>query len=387
MEYMKLCDICDFQGGSQPPKNEWSFDLKAGYIRMLQIRDFTQSERVTPEYIKITKTTKICEADDILIARYGASLGKILTGLAGAYNVAIMRTIPDTNVLEKRYLYYYLKSPVFQRFLLNVGSRAAQSGFNKNDLQDLLIPNISKRKQLEIIGILERVESVIETRKQELQKLDDLIKARFVEMFGNPVTNPMRWDEVEINACLKSIENGKSFVCDGFARSGDVPAILKLSAVTDGVYRPDENKAIIDENLFIESAEVHEDDLLFTRKNTPELVGMAAYVFSTPKKLMMPDLIFRLNTNDSCNKVYLWKLINHELFRGKIQSIASGSAKSMSNISKERLGKLLICLPPIELQKNFADFVVQVEKSKAAVQKALDKTQLLFDSLMQKYFG
>lgn len=144
MEYMKLCDICDFQGGSQPPKNEWSFDLKAGYIRMLQIRDFTQSERVTPEYIKITKTTKICEADDILIARYGASLGKILTGLAGAYNVAIMRTIPDTNVLEKRYLYYYLKSPVFQRFLLNVGSRAAQSGFNKNDLQDLLIPNISK---------------------------------------------------------------------------------------------------------------------------------------------------------------------------------------------------------------------------------------------------
>ena len=114
---------------------------------------------------------------------------------------------------------------------------------------------------------------------------------------------------------------------------------------------------------------------------------MAAYVFSTPKKLMMPDLIFRLNTNDSCNKVYLWKLINHELFRGKIQSIASGSAKSMSNISKERLGKLLICLPPIELQKDFADFVVQVEKSKAAVQKALDKTQLLFDSLMQKYFG
>ena len=95
-EYIKLCDVCDFQGGSQPPKDEWSFDFKAGYVRMLQIRDFTQSERVAPEYIKITKTTRICEADDILIARYGASLGKILTGLAGAYNVAIMRTIPDT---------------------------------------------------------------------------------------------------------------------------------------------------------------------------------------------------------------------------------------------------------------------------------------------------
>ena len=92
---MKLTDICDFQGGSQPPKEEWSFNKQEGYIRMLQIRDFTQGERVTPEYIKISNTTKTCEADDILIARYGASIGKILTGLAGAYNVAIMRTVPD----------------------------------------------------------------------------------------------------------------------------------------------------------------------------------------------------------------------------------------------------------------------------------------------------
>ena len=84
MNYYKLCDICDFQGGSQPPKEEWSLDLKDGYIRMLQIRDFTQSERIVPEYIKITNSTKTCDEDDILIARYGASLGKILTGLAGA---------------------------------------------------------------------------------------------------------------------------------------------------------------------------------------------------------------------------------------------------------------------------------------------------------------
>lgn len=70
MDYIKLCDVCDFQGGSQPPKDEWSFTPKDGYVRMLQIRDFTQGERVIPEYIKLTNTTKICEADDILIARY-----------------------------------------------------------------------------------------------------------------------------------------------------------------------------------------------------------------------------------------------------------------------------------------------------------------------------
>ena len=173
MEYIKLCDICDFQGGSQPPKDEWSFEPRDGYIRMLQIRDFTQGERVTPEYIKITKTTKVCKADDILIARYGASLAKILTGLSGAYNVAIMRTIPNTKLLEKKYLYYYLKSSTFQTFLLNIGNRAAQAGFNKKDLEELRIPNISREAQCEIVSILERVEAIISTRQQQLQKLDD----------------------------------------------------------------------------------------------------------------------------------------------------------------------------------------------------------------------
>ena len=174
----KLTDVCDFQGGSQPPKEEWSFEEQEGYIRMLQIRDFTQSERVTPEYIKISGSTKTCEADDILIARYGASLGKILTGLAGAYNVAIMRTIPNETVLTKKYLYYYLKSPYFQTIILNVGSRAAQAGFNKEDLSKLDINCPTFEEQGNIVQILQKVENVIKNREIELEKLDELIKAR-----------------------------------------------------------------------------------------------------------------------------------------------------------------------------------------------------------------
>ena len=91
---------------------------------------------------------------------------------------------------------------------------------------------------------------------------------------------------------------------------------------------------------------------------------MAAYVTATPQMLMMPDLIFRLNTKSNCNKIYLWKLINHDLYRNQIKSVASGSAKSMSNISKERLGKLRFPLPSMEFQNQFADFVRVVNKSK-----------------------
>ena len=253
--------------------------------------------------------------------------------------------------------------------------------------REMLIPMRSIEEQKHIVEMLNRVVEIKFHRQNELVKLDELIKARFVEMFGDPVSNTKGWKRVIIDECVDSIENGKSFVCDSMARIGEEPAILKLSAATYGVYKPEENKAIINESDFIEGAEVHSGDLLFTRKNTPELVGMAAYVFMTPKKLMMPDLIFRINTKQNCRKIYLWKLINHELFRSQIQNLASGSAKSMSNISKERLGKLHICLPPLDLQIEFEKFVVQINKSKVAVQKALDETQLLFDSLMQKYFG
>ena len=186
---------------------------------------------------------------------------------------------------------------------------------------------------------------------------------------------------------MLSIENGKSFVCSNDMRQEENPAILKLSAVTYGVYQQDENKAILDSSMFVKSAEVHKGDLLFTRKNTPELVGMCAYVNDTAPNLMMPDLIFRLNTNEKINKIFLWKLINHEFFRGKIQNIATGSAKSMSNISKERLEKLAIILPPLHLQNDFAALVERVDQQKQTIQQSLEKLELLKKALMQEYFG
>lgn len=269
---------------------------------------------------------------------------------------------PKNDSLDVDYLCYSLM------FYNTAGlvNGATRQKLTQATMREMLIPMRSIEEQKHIVEMLNRVVEIKFHRQNELVKLDELIKARFVEMFGDPVSNTKGWKRVIIDECVDSIENGKSFVCDSMARIGEEPAILKLSAATYGVYKPEENKAIINESDFIEGAEVHSGDLLFTRKNTPELVGMAAYVFMTPKKLMMPDLIFRINTKQNCRKIYLWKLINHELFRSQIQNLASGSAKSMSNISKERLGKLHICLPPLDLQIEFEKFVVQINKSKVA---------------------
>jgi len=192
-------------------------------------------------------------------------------------------------------------------------------------------------------------------------------------MFGdNPIENG-KWKVETLGSNLIAIDNGKSFVCSDSMRKGKYPAILKLSAVTYGEYNQYENKALLDEDMFLKNVEVNQGDLLFTRKNTPELVGMAAYVFETERNLMMPDLIFRLNVKDDINKIYLWKLINHPIFRERIRNLANGSAKSMSNISKERLQTLKIPVPPLELQNDFASFVQQIYKSKFEIANSLKR--------------
>lgn len=335
------------------------------------------------EPLKIDTYSFDCEC--VLVAGNGDLNVKYYNGKFDAYQRTYIVESIDKSVLSVPYLYCFLNKYVETLRKQSIGGVIKY--IKLGNLTEAQIPLCSLGEQEKIVNILNKVNKVIATRKQQLQQLDELVKARFVEMFGDPVYNEMHWEKVPLSVCVESIDNGKSFVCDSVAREGDWPAILKLSAATYGFYRPEENKAVLDEIQIVEDAAVRVGDLLFTRKNTPELVGMCAYVYDTPSNLMMPDLIFRLNTTERCNKIFLWKLINHDLFRVCIQAIATGSAKSMSNISKERLLNLEVILPPIELQEQFAAFVEQVDKSKFAVQKALDEAQTLFDSLMQEYFG
>lgn len=177
---MKLLEVCEFQGGSQPPKSEWSNEKKDGFIRMLQIRDFTQESRAIPEFVKKTNKLKYCKEDDILIGRYGASIGKILTGKSGAYNVAIMKSIPDTTKVRKQYMKYYFSSDVFQNFLLNLGGRAAQAGFSKNDLAKLDFKLVDLVTQDKAISMFSSLETAIDIKIHQLSLFDELVKSRFM---------------------------------------------------------------------------------------------------------------------------------------------------------------------------------------------------------------
>ena len=366
---VKLADVCE-RGSSNlkqadiPGKSgDYPVYGASGYIGNV---DFYQQKK---PYVAVVKD--------------GAGIGRAMLLPAESSVIGTMQYLLPKSVVLPEYLFYVVKHMHLEKYFS--GATIPHIYFRDYQNEEFTLDDLNK--QHEVVTTLRKVESVIENRQQQLQKLDELVKARFVEMFGDPISNPMKWDIYRFEECLERIDNGKSFICSDKPRTGDNPAILKLSAATYGDYRPNENKALLDESLFVESSEVHVGDLLFTRKNTPELVGTAAYVQNTPPKLMMPDLIFRLVPNEKVNAVFLWQLINCKEFRPVIQAISGGSAKSMSNISKERLGKIKVICPPRELQDSLIPFVEQTDKSKVAVRRALDEAQLLFDSLMQQYFG
>lgn len=357
---MRLTDICDFQGGSQPPKDEWLFEKQEGYIRMLQIRDFTQSEKVVPEYVKISKSTKICQADDILIARYGASIGKILTGLSGAYNVAIMRAIPDTHMLQKKYLYYYLKSPYFQTAILNVGSRAAQAGFNKEDLSKLEIKCPLLSEQDSIIDILQKVESIIGKRKKELIFLDELVKARFVEMFGDPVINEKEWVTkplLDMGIC----KNGMNFHYNDCG--------VEINCLGVGDFK---NLSVIDNTEQLSTVSLNEmpseeyllkdDDIVFVRSNgNKALVGRSVAVYPGDIPTTFSGFCIRYRKQDDAVTIpYLLRVLKTDSIRRKM----AGRGANIQNLNQQILGNLIIPVPPIELQNQFSDFVKKIDKSK-----------------------
>ncbi|QYX31600.1 restriction endonuclease subunit S [Sphaerospermopsis torques-reginae] len=157
----KFTDFFNTLGGTQPPKKHFIDHPEEGYVRFLQIRDF--SSESTPTFIPISKNNKICSEDDIILGRYGASVGKILTGKSGAYNVACAKIEPLIKINNK-FLFYWLHNSKFQNQLRSI-SRSAQGGFNKNDLARFDVVVLKYEYQFKIVEILEKIDKFLIEKK------------------------------------------------------------------------------------------------------------------------------------------------------------------------------------------------------------------------------
>lgn len=265
----------------------------------------------------------------------------------------------DESKVTPGYIVRFLKSKpgLDQITFQSIGTVRNNLKFKALCQMELTLPPLSVQRDR--LANLVSIESQIDRSRKVVEELDSLVKSRFVEMFGDLSGYEFR----ALEGCVSVIESGKSPKCLAKPREGGDPGVLKLSAISSGVYKETENKALPSGAKVADGKMVRDGDILLARKNTPELVGQSVLVNHTDGNIMFPDIVFRMHVRPEVDEVYLSHALAHPL-AGAIKSLAHGSAKSMSNIPKSKLTKLLIPLPPLALQREFAAFVQQVDKSR-----------------------
>ena len=359
MATKRLLDVCDFQGGTQPPKDEWINDPREGYVRMLQIRDYSQGDAKYIQYVKDTKKLHKCTKDDIMLSRYGY-IGQAFIGLEGAYNVALVKVIKKAEI-HTPYLLCYFQSYYFQHFLLsNVGARATIPGFNKDELEKALIRIPEMCKQIEIASKITKVDELIGFHKQQLNVLDTLIKSRFIEMFGDPVTNPLRWAMLPLEKCL-TVLGGYAFKSEEFKTSG-VP-VLRIGNINTGAFTPT-NMVYWSKDDCLTRYQVLPGDLVISLTGTvgKDDYGNVCILGDAYPMYYLNQRNAKLILDDELNKHYLSELLKFSQIKKKLTGISRGVRQA--NISNRDILNLVVPIPPIEIQVQFAAFVEQVDKSK-----------------------
>ncbi|WP_417739280.1 restriction endonuclease subunit S [Rosistilla oblonga] len=330
--------------------------------------------------------------------KYVVKDGDLLIGMDGEFNrekwssgpallnQRVCKVVPSGNQLDASYLYHFL--PMALKRIEDDTPFVTVKHLSVKKIQGIKIPLPPLSEQKRIAEILDRAESLRAKRRAALALLDELTQSIFLDMFGDPVSNPMGWKRVKFGDILENIDSGWSPKClDRPVHNGEW-GVLKLGAVTWCEYDPSENKALPPDVEHRPELEVRPGDLLFTRKNTYHLVAACALVRDTPPRLMLPDLVFRFRlANDAAiDSVFLQRLLVHPAKRRDIQKLAGGSSGSMPNISKARLQTVLIELPPLELQKTFAARVKGIEEIRESLRESTRSLDQLFASLQHRAF-
>ena len=384
MEFKTLSEICDIVSGGTPSRSRMEF-WNNGDIPWIKIGNLNgKYVEKADEYItKLgleNSAAKVLPKGAILYTIF-ATLGETaILSIDACTNQAIAGIcIKDNLQVSTDYIYYFLKSK--KKFVSNIGRGVAQNNINMSILKEFKVPLPEHSVQSEIVDILDKTVNIINMRQAELEKLDRLVKARFVEMFGDPSVNNKRWQRGVINEIGSCIAGATpSTKVDEYWNNGTIPW-MSSGEVNKG--RIDRTDNFITHLGYDKTSTklVPPKTVVLAMAGQGRTRGMAAI---TEIELCTNQSICSIVNNEKIDAEYLLyflKLQYNELRR------ASTNTDGRGGLNLKIIGNYPIMIPPVGLQKRFANFVEQVDKSKVEVQRALDEAQLLFDSLMQKYFG
>ena len=360
-----LGELCNIVSGGTPLRSKTEF-WDGGTIPWIKISNIKEKyvseadEFITEEGL-LGSSAKMLNKGTVLYTIF-ATLGEVgILKINACTNQAIAGlTIKDPTKLSTDYLYYYLKSK--KSYVNSIGRGVAQNNINMTLLKKFVIPLPNLLKQNEIVGVLDNVSNIIDIHQKELKYLDELVKARFVEMFGNPITNSKNLEAEKLKDVL-------------ILKAGDFTAASDIS-----IERTPTNPYPCYGGNGIRGyvAEYNQDGDYSLIGRQGALSGNVQFARGRFKNTEHALLVKPKIEMDG-----MW--LNQLLIHLDLKRYQTGAAQP--GLSVKNLQEIPIILPPLEFQKQFADFVREVDKSMEIIQKKIDTYQELFDKLMQEYFG
>ncbi|MBO5109550.1 MAG: restriction endonuclease subunit S [Clostridia bacterium] len=347
------------------------------------------------EYREVKKGFTYFQNGDVLFAKItpcmengkGAIARNLKNGIGfGSTEFHVLRPIPD--VVLGEWLYYLLSWTDFRKEAeKNMTGSAGQKRVPKSFLENYQVVVPSLDIQEKQVNIFKNLDLLISLRKQQLSKLDELVKSRFVELFGDPVKNDMGWKTTSLKNATSKIGSGATPKGGKESYQAEGITLIRSMNVHDGRFEYKDLAHITDEQAKqLDNVAIEENDVFINITGASVARSCIVPKHILPARVNQHVAIIRCITS-MLNPVFANNMFLNHSFKEQLLDIGETGGATRQAITKQQLESLEVILPPLELQNQFADFVEQIDKSKFEIQKSLEKLETLKKALMQKYFG
>ena len=334
------------------------------------------------DYIAENKRTTVSEGD--LLMTIVGTIGRVaivpeeLKGICLQRSVAVIK--PEREVVNNRYLMYQLQN--MRPFLEKEARGVAQKGIYLKQVSQLDIKIPELEHQMQIVKVLDKASNLIFLRRQQLAKMDELVKARFVEMFGTFPANPFRWSIGKIQDVVSDVRYGSSRPA---VEGGKYPYLRMNNITYSGELDLHDTKRIDIPDSELDKCTVRRGDVLFNRTNSKELVGKTC-VYNRDELMVLAGFVIRVRVNERIRPEVLSAFLNMDFSKRMLIGMCK-TAIGQANINAKELQNIDLYIPPIELQDQFVTLKNKIDQQKQTVQQSLEKLELMKKALMQEYFG
>ncbi len=385
----RLGDICTVVSGTTPKSTQpeyWDGDLN--WVTPAELTDesdiiYESQRKITPQAV-IDSSLKSFPAGTVLLSSR-APIGKVAIAGTEMYCNQGFKNLICSDKIYNRYLYHFLNDKTV--YLNSLGRGATFKEISKSIVENITIPLPPLDEQRKIAAVLDKVSDLIAKRRQQLDKLDEMAKARFVEMFGDPAINNLGMELMPMTELCNIIDGdrGKNYPTqDEFSNEGYCLFLNAKNVTTNGFDFKNCMFITKEKDGILRKGHLNRGDIVLTTRGT--IGNLAFYDNSVPYKNVRINsgmVILRMN-HDLVSEHFFIEQFKMQLSLIK-EKIASGSAQPQLPIST--MNKIMMLVPSIELQNQFAVFVKQTEKTKTTIRRSLEKLKTLKKALMQEYFG